>query len=1188
MLCSGETGKHLTPVSVTPKPMATGGDDSNIISTISGGLENKDFSNKESGGIGVASGEKKRTKRQPKPLTQKEPLNESKPADISGKTTLVSQEGGTHADLISPSPSTFVTAETSQRRIQRLTSSSPARQLASLQTPTGADIEVTNNLDPLLRTPTTKRIDLASIEDDGNRESKSSATTVGPAMLRPQRSSSVDMLGIVPLDGIASSSSTGTGGAIAAVAAGASSKSRLKPGGASLTSLDAYQQTNSQQQLPPPIFAASDAFGTFATASSNTSISAIASATASFANFGIGYNDSQCTNIDDIIRSDNTSSAKSEHAADDSVGLGFNIIIKDESKASMNDRILQSRIQEAKALNRNNIDVDNGAVMHKFSLWSKASAANSIPMGARSLQSQPPIQPNNSLLMSPTAAAAGDSSVPSTGNSTVDKKGTKLRGPKAVRANLLNSTEQATPAAATDISTSAEANANPFRGKAQTNVLPAPLPNIFDQDGLVSSNADIKGSGNTSAIGAAVGISHNESLMGYFDIRDSNSQWSEPTRDSKSAAVAVQDSLAVKDAVGTTAAAAGAAGLAKSLRSKVGKAAQHAVSGGDSPVGKGRQQAIGGGGLKLGASAGARQAKSGGSLRANIKATRKAELQQQERVSPLIRREKSESSLEAEAAQQQQYYDDDNFDDYVEDEGAQEEMEILDVEEMEEDGDDIDTTSVHSIEEEDEEDLPLTEVSQSGSSIMMATFPMHPAVQRTRSSGGGADGATATAEVDWGTDHLPTANVLIESPPKPPTAEASVEKEINKHSKQQSSAASRRSGAGGGAASPYVHQAAPSASRHGGNTNKKGSSSAASLIGPNSSVNTTPKSRRLTRQDSGSGVVRDDGSGQAVKPNRTAAAAGGATQQGGGAIKGSASTSKKSKISAFKQAKSAAAAGSGGGSAEESFPDERLIVASATAPAAMDGGGGGTLSSSPVLSEVSDVEESGEHQFNNRKSSSSKATTMTRRRSKSNASSNGGGGASIAPMTNESSAGAGVFSTSASLGKSTASAALDFDRAAHSSSNFSLQSGIQLSAVPSSSSGNGIHSWQQQQGGGGGGSAVGHDEVPAPAKQQPASSENNAAAMMSTTIGFNTTINESALANTNPEPIKWKRGEVIGEGAFGKVYKGLNERTGELLAVKQLFLNDGSDKEVNNLRREIKLICELHHENIVRFVCFNE
>lgn len=67
-----------------------------------------------------------------------------------------------------------------------------------------------------------------------------------------------------------------------------------------------------------------------------------------------------------------------------------------------------------------------------------------------------------------------------------------------------------------------------------------------------------------------------------------------------------------------------------------------------------------------------------------------------------------------------------------------------------------------------------------------------------------------------------------------------------------------------------------------------------------------------------------------------------------------------------------------------------------------------------------------------------------------------------------------------------------------------------------------------------------------------------------------------------PSPLKWKKGEVIGEGTFGKVFKGLNEKTGELLAIKQIALADGSNGEVDILRREISVMWDLDHPHIVR------
>lgn len=41
-----------------------------------------------------------------------------------------------------------------------------------------------------------------------------------------------------------------------------------------------------------------------------------------------------------------------------------------------------------------------------------------------------------------------------------------------------------------------------------------------------------------------------------------------------------------------------------------------------------------------------------------------------------------------------------------------------------------------------------------------------------------------------------------------------------------------------------------------------------------------------------------------------------------------------------------------------------------------------------------------------------------------------------------------------------------------------------------------------------------------------------------------------------PPPIRWRKGELIGCGAFGRVYMGMNLDSGELLAVKEVDIVD--------------------------------
>ncbi|KAM7273716.1 hypothetical protein ACFE04_028380 [Oxalis oulophora] len=77
----------------------------------------------------------------------------------------------------------------------------------------------------------------------------------------------------------------------------------------------------------------------------------------------------------------------------------------------------------------------------------------------------------------------------------------------------------------------------------------------------------------------------------------------------------------------------------------------------------------------------------------------------------------------------------------------------------------------------------------------------------------------------------------------------------------------------------------------------------------------------------------------------------------------------------------------------------------------------------------------------------------------------------------------------------------------------------------------------------------------------------------------------------NPTTIRWRKGELIGSGAFGRVYMGMNLDSGELLAVKQVLIaeNNTSSTEkqqahIRELEEEVKLLKNLSHPNIVRYL----
>ena len=66
--------------------------------------------------------------------------------------------------------------------------------------------------------------------------------------------------------------------------------------------------------------------------------------------------------------------------------------------------------------------------------------------------------------------------------------------------------------------------------------------------------------------------------------------------------------------------------------------------------------------------------------------------------------------------------------------------------------------------------------------------------------------------------------------------------------------------------------------------------------------------------------------------------------------------------------------------------------------------------------------------------------------------------------------------------------------------------------------------------------------------------------------------------------------EILGTGAFGNVYMGLNIKTSELVAVKELRLDgvdingSGMNSKLSKMEDEISVMKALHHPNIVRYL----
>ncbi|XP_046556063.1 serine/threonine-protein kinase 36-like isoform X1 [Haliotis rubra] len=60
--------------------------------------------------------------------------------------------------------------------------------------------------------------------------------------------------------------------------------------------------------------------------------------------------------------------------------------------------------------------------------------------------------------------------------------------------------------------------------------------------------------------------------------------------------------------------------------------------------------------------------------------------------------------------------------------------------------------------------------------------------------------------------------------------------------------------------------------------------------------------------------------------------------------------------------------------------------------------------------------------------------------------------------------------------------------------------------------------------------------------------------------------------------------DIIGEGSFGKVYKGRKKYTGQIVALKFIPKFGKSEKELRSLRREIEIMRGLHHDNIIEML----
>ncbi|MGH0156020.1 UNVERIFIED_CONTAM: hypothetical protein FKN15_029830 [Acipenser sinensis] len=83
------------------------------------------------------------------------------------------------------------------------------------------------------------------------------------------------------------------------------------------------------------------------------------------------------------------------------------------------------------------------------------------------------------------------------------------------------------------------------------------------------------------------------------------------------------------------------------------------------------------------------------------------------------------------------------------------------------------------------------------------------------------------------------------------------------------------------------------------------------------------------------------------------------------------------------------------------------------------------------------------------------------------------------------------------------------------------------------------------------------------------------------------TVQERNVPTKSPSaPVNWRRGKLLGQGAFGRVYLCYDVDTGRELAAKQVQFDPESpetSKEVSALECEIQLLKNLRHERIVQY-----
>lgn len=74
------------------------------------------------------------------------------------------------------------------------------------------------------------------------------------------------------------------------------------------------------------------------------------------------------------------------------------------------------------------------------------------------------------------------------------------------------------------------------------------------------------------------------------------------------------------------------------------------------------------------------------------------------------------------------------------------------------------------------------------------------------------------------------------------------------------------------------------------------------------------------------------------------------------------------------------------------------------------------------------------------------------------------------------------------------------------------------------------------------------------------------------------------------EKITWMRGENVGSGSMGAVFKGLDQKSGQLIAVKEVTIDEGQSDDLRLLKaleNELSILQDLRHPQIVSFLGYD-